>query len=79
MYCMSSKTTQRIPTLEVNTEAITETEVARAVSKLKNSKAAGTDHIQPELLKYAKTVIPHLTKLFITVWQRKKFPQSGKR
>jgi len=32
-------------------EAITETEVARALSKLKNDKAAGTDHIQPELLK----------------------------
>ena len=43
--------TQDIPTLEVNTEAITETELARAVSKLTNDKAAGTDHIQPELLK----------------------------
>ena len=43
--------TEDIPTLEVNTEAITETEVARAVSKLKNGKAAGTEHIQPELLK----------------------------
>ena len=43
--------TEEIPTLEVNMEAITETEVARAASKLKNGKAAGTDHIQPELLK----------------------------
>jgi len=58
-------------TLEVNMEAITETEVARAVSKLKNGKAAGTDHIQPDLLKHAETVIPHLTKLFNTVWQSK--------
>ena len=40
-----------IPTLQVNTEAITKTELARAVSKLKNGKAAGTDHIQPQLLK----------------------------
>jgi len=43
--------TEDIPTLEVNMEAITETEVARAVSKLKNGKAAGTGNIQPELLK----------------------------
>ena len=47
------------------------TEVARAVNKLKNGKAAGTDHIQPELLKHAETIIPHLTKLFNTVWQSK--------
>jgi len=38
----------------MNMEAITETEVARAVSKLKNDKAAGTDHIQLELLKTLK-------------------------
>jgi len=43
--------TDDIPTLEVDTEAITETELARAASKLKNGKAAGTDNIQPELLK----------------------------
>jgi len=52
-------------------EAITETEVTRAVSKLKNGKAAGTDHIQPDLLKHAETVIPQLTKLCNTVWQSK--------
>ena len=50
-------------------EAISETEVARAVSKIKNGK--GTDHIQPDLQKHAETVIPHLTKLFNTVWQSK--------
>ena len=70
--------TEDIMTLEVNKEAITETELAQAVSKLKNGKAAGTDHIQPELLKHAETVIPYVTKLFNTVWQRKKFLQSGK-
>jgi len=36
--------TEDIPTYEENMEAITETEVARAVSKLKNGKAAGTDY-----------------------------------
>jgi len=38
----------------MNMEAITETELAQAVSKLTNSKAAGTDHIQPDLLKALK-------------------------
>jgi len=66
--------TEDIPTLDANMEAIIETEVARAVNKLKNGKAAGTDHIQPELLKHAETVIPHLTKLFNTVWQNKEVP-----
>jgi len=39
-------------------ETTTETEVALAVSNLKNGKAADTDYIQPDLLKHAETVIP---------------------
>jgi len=50
--------TADIPTLEVNMETTTETEVALAVSNLKNGKAADTDYIQPDLLKHAETVIP---------------------
>jgi len=56
-------------------EAITETEVARAASKLKNGKAAGADHIQPELPKQSY----HTRRSCLTLHGRaKEFPRSGK-
>jgi len=43
--------------LDVCMDPITESEVARAVHRLKNGKAAGVDQIQPELLKYSTAVV----------------------
>jgi len=43
-------------------DSISEEEVSVAVKQLKNRKAAGVDNIQPELLKFASSVIPHLTR-----------------
>ena len=49
-------------------EQITEEEVARAVKRLKNGKAASIDQIQPELLKYSDAVIPELARLCNIIW-----------
>ena len=49
--------------LPVNMDSISEEEVSVAVKQLKNRKAAGVDNIQPELLKSAGSVIPHLTRV----------------
>jgi len=48
-----------IPDLDISLDPITDEEVARAIRKLKNGKAAGSDHIQPELLKHAECRVNH--------------------
>jgi len=53
----------------VNEGPMTEAEVIRAIKHLKNGKAAGTDGIQPELLKHADLIVPRLMNLFNMVWQ----------
>jgi len=55
-------------------EQITEEEVARAVKRLKNGKAASIDQIQPELLKYSDAVIPELALLCNIIWKSKRVP-----
>ena len=67
-----------IPALDVSSDPITDEEVARAIKKLKNGKAAGPDHIQPELLKHAESIIPRLTNLFNTVWHKQEVPSEWK-
>jgi len=57
-------------------EQITEEEVARAVKRLKNGKAAGIDQIQPELLKYSDAVIPELARLCNIIWKSKRVPSD---
>ena len=45
-------------------------EVLRAIWKLKNGRAAGSDGIQPELLKYAEEPVSiSLHTLFTRVWK----------
>jgi len=63
-----------IPDLDISLDSITDEEVARAIRKLKNGKAAGSDHIQPELLKHAESISPSLANLFNTVWQKQEVP-----
>jgi len=58
----------------VNEGPMTEAEVIRAIKHLKNGKAAGTDGIQPELLKHAELIVPRLTNLFSMVCQNKEVP-----
>jgi len=63
-----------IPDLDISLDPITDEEVTRAIRKLKNGKAAGSDHIQPELLKHAESITPRLANLFNTVWQKQEVP-----
>jgi len=49
--------------MDVRIDPITESEVAKAIYRSKNGKAAGVYQIQPELLKYLTAVIPVLTRL----------------
>jgi len=63
-----------IPDLDISMDPITDEEVTREIRKLKNGKAAGSDHIQPELLKHAESITPRLANLFNTVWQKQEVP-----
>jgi len=65
---------QDIPIIDVNEGPMTEAEIIQAIKHLKNGKAAGTDGIQPELLKHAELIVPCLTNLFSMVWQNKEVP-----
>jgi len=49
-----------------------------AVKQLKNGKAAGVDNTQPELLKFADSVIPHLTRVCNMMWQHEATPVDWK-
>ena len=54
----------------VSDDAPTLGEVRRAIRKLRNGRAAGSDGIQPELLKYAEEpVSASLHSLFAQVWK----------
>jgi len=64
--------------LPVNTDSISEEEVNVAVKQLKNGKAAGVNNIQPELLKSAGSIIPHLTRACNMVWQHEATPVDWK-
>ena len=63
-----------IPDLDISLDPITDEEVAPAIRKLKNGKPAGSDHIQPELLKHAESITLRLANLFNTVWQKQEVP-----
>ena len=57
--------------------AISHTEVATVISKLKRGKASGTDCILPEMLKHGgPSVIDFLTTLFNHIFNTGKFPEE---
>jgi len=59
-----------VPDLTVPDDAPTLDEVRRAIRKMKNGRAAGSDGIQPELLKYAEEPVSiSLHSLFARVWK----------
>jgi len=63
------------PDTSVTEDALTLKEVIRAVRRLRNGRAAGSDEIAPEILKYAEAPISQaLHDLFSTVWSSGKVP-----
>ena len=63
----------------LDTPDVTREEVAKAVKRLQNGKAAGEDRIVAELLKNGgETVIEWLTELMQEVWRTRQVPQEWK-
>jgi len=71
--------TGAVPDAESFSDAPTLLEVTKAIRKLRNSKAAGPDNIQPELLKYdEQPVAQTLHALFHKVWSMGRVPADWK-
>jgi len=67
------------PDITIPEDATTLAEVEKAVRQLQNGKAAGSDEITPELLKYAETPISQTVhQLFGVVWSTGKVPADWK-
>ena len=67
------------PDMSIAEDAPTLEEVMRAVRHLRNGRAAGSDEIAPEFLKYAEAPISQaLHDLFSTVWSSGKVPAEWK-
>lgn len=65
------------PTLNIETDKITENEVRKALKHLKNGKAAGIDGIPPEALKSMNdTTIQYLLGLLNQIWEKEKIPKD---
>ena len=61
--------------LDINIGDITKEEIHKALSSLKNGKAAGTDNIPAEALKEGGTgIINHLHQLLNLIWATEKIP-----
>lgn len=55
-------------------------EVCHIINKLKINKAAGTDNIQPELIKYGGRVLKkEMHKLMLKIWSSESMPEEWKR
>jgi len=67
---LDSDAARAVPDLTVPDDAPTLGEVRHAIRKLKNGRAAGSDGIQPELLKYAEEPVSiSLHSQFARVWK----------
>jgi len=67
---LDSDSARAVPDPTVSDDAPTLGEVRRAIRKLRNGRAAGSDGIQPELLKYAEEPVSvSLHSLFAQVWK----------
>ena len=69
----------QLPVLEDLASPPSEVEVANAIARLKNHKAAGPDNIAPELLKCGgSAVVETLHDLFDKCWETEDLPQAWK-
>ena len=54
--------------------------VEKAIKNLKNNKAAGSDGIQPELLKYrGNKLLNRVYELIRQIWEEKRYLKNGKK
>lgn len=59
---------------------LTESEVAKAISKLKNGKSAGIDGIPGEMFKHCSDILtPIITKIFNAIFTRSVIPDTWKK
>jgi len=58
----------------VNIDLISKAEVRLVIKQLENKVPVGVDNIQPELLKTADSIDPHLTRVCNMVWQHEVTP-----
>ena len=64
---------------DVETPDVTREEVEKAMTKLKNGKAAGNDNIAAELLKNGgEAMVDWVTELVQEVWRTRQVPQEWK-
>lgn len=65
------------PTLRINTNPPSKTEIIKALKELKNGKAAGIDDIPAEILKADVTVTAGaLLPLFRDIWEKESLPED---
>jgi hypothetical protein len=64
---------------EVEVEEVAVEDVKKAIRNLKNNKAAGTDGIHPELIKYgADKLLNRMYELVIHMWEKERIPEEWK-
>ena len=76
---LDAATSAATPDIDICTDEPTLAEMARAVKKLKNDRAAGSEDIPPEFLKCALPHVPQaLHSLFQCVWPSERVPAERK-
>jgi len=64
---------------EVEVEELTIEDVKKPIRKLKNNKAAGTDGIHPELIKYGgDKLLNRMYDLVRQIWEEERIPEEWK-
>ena len=64
---------------EVEAEELTLKDVKKAIRSLKNNKAAGTDGIHPELIKYGgNKLLNRMYELVRQIWEEERIPEEWK-
>ena len=64
---------------EVEVENLTTEDVKKAMENLKNNKAAGTDGVHPELIKYrGNKLLNRIYELVWQIWEEERIPEECK-
>jgi len=70
---------KEVSEVEVDVEELTIEDVKEAIRNLKNNKAAGTDGIHPELIKYGgNKLLNRMYELVRQIWEEERIPEEWK-